>query len=74
MDPQRVREIASLGGRTAHQQGRANTWNPQTAREAALRSVEVRRANRSARVQAMSRPAQAPVPTAQPSTQPKDLT
>jgi hypothetical protein len=34
MDPARVREIASMGGRTAHQQGRAHEFTSEEAREA----------------------------------------
>jgi general stress protein YciG len=34
MDPQRQREIASLGGRAAHQSGHAHEFNSEEAREA----------------------------------------
>jgi uncharacterized protein len=34
MDPERQRQIASQGGRSAHASGRAHTWNSQTAAEA----------------------------------------
>jgi general stress protein YciG len=34
MDPARQREIASKGGRAAHEQGRAHQWTPEEAREA----------------------------------------
>ncbi|MEI6950169.1 KGG domain-containing protein [Paraflavisolibacter sp. H34] len=34
MDPQRQREIASEGGRAAHQQGVAHEWTSEEAREA----------------------------------------
>lgn len=34
MSPERQREIASLGGRAAHQQGVAHEWNADEARAA----------------------------------------
>jgi general stress protein YciG len=34
MDPQRVREIASLGGKTAHQNGTAHEFTSEEARAA----------------------------------------
>ncbi len=34
MSPERQKEIASQGGRAAHQQGVAHEWNSQEAREA----------------------------------------
>lgn len=40
----RMREIASLGGKAAHAGGKAHTWTPETARAAALKSNEVRKA------------------------------
>lgn len=34
MDRQKQREIASKGGRTAHEKGLAHQWTPEKAREA----------------------------------------
>jgi uncharacterized protein len=34
MDPQRLREIAAMGGRTAHQEGRAHTFTSEEAKAA----------------------------------------
>ena len=34
MDPNKQREIASKGGRAAHQKGTAHEWTPEQAREA----------------------------------------
>ena len=34
MDPSRQREIASKGGKAAHQKGVAHQWTPDEAREA----------------------------------------
>ncbi len=35
MDPERQREIASLGGKAAHAQGKAHLWTSETCRDAA---------------------------------------
>ena len=40
MDPARQREIASLGGRAAHQQGKAHEFTSEEARAAGRRSHE----------------------------------
>ncbi len=37
MDPQRQREIASQGGRAAHERGTAHEFSPEEAREAGRR-------------------------------------
>jgi general stress protein YciG len=42
MDPQRQREIASLGGRAAHQSGHAHEFNSDEAREAGRRRHQKR--------------------------------
>ena len=34
MDPERQREIASMGGKAAHRSGNAHEWNSEMAREA----------------------------------------
>ena len=39
-----MRQIAALGGRTAHQEGRAHRFTSAEARRAAAKSVAVRRA------------------------------
>ena len=40
MDPQRQREIASVGGRAAHQKGTAHEFNSDEAREAGRKGGE----------------------------------
>ena len=45
MDPQRQREIASEGGRAAHEKGTAHEFTSEEAREAAARAA-ARSANR----------------------------
>lgn len=49
MDPQLQREIASLGGRTAHQQGRAHRFTTEEAKEAGRLGGLARKANSDAR-------------------------
>ena len=50
MDPQRQREIASEGGRAAHEKGTAHEFTPEEAREAGRKGGQARsqsnRANR----------------------------
>jgi general stress protein YciG len=38
MDPERQREIASMGGRAAHEQGTAHEFTPEEARAAGRKS------------------------------------
>jgi general stress protein YciG len=45
MDPQRQREIASLGGRAAHQSGHAHEFTTEEAREAGRKRHAKARAN-----------------------------
>jgi hypothetical protein len=40
MDPQRQREIASVGGKAAHQRGTAHEFNSEEAREAGRKGGE----------------------------------
>lgn len=41
LSPERRREIASLGGRTAHEQGVAHQWDAESARAAGRRAQEL---------------------------------
>ncbi|MBB1283498.1 general stress protein [Flavisolibacter sp. BT320] len=47
MSPERQREIASLGGRAAHQQGVAHEWSTDEAREAGKKGGQVSGKRRS---------------------------
>jgi general stress protein YciG len=49
MDPERQRQIASMGGVTAHKEGRAHEFTPEEAREAGRLGGLKRAANRRAR-------------------------
>lgn len=40
MDPARVRQIASMGGKTAHKEGRAHQFTPEEARAAGKKRHE----------------------------------
>lgn len=48
MDPQRQREIASLGGQIAHRDGRAHEFTSEEARAAGRKGGLARAANRRA--------------------------
>ena len=52
MDPQRQREIASEGGRAAHERGTAHEFTSEEAREAGRKGGQARAENRSARPRA----------------------
>ena len=57
MDPQRQREIASEGGRAAHERGTAHEFTSEEAREAGRKGGQARAENRSARQRASAVPA-----------------
>ena len=42
MDPERQKQIASLGGRAAHQQGTAHEWSSEEARAAGRKGGQAR--------------------------------
>jgi general stress protein YciG len=46
MDPQRVREICSMGGQAAHRKGTAHQFTSEQAREAGRKGGASRAANR----------------------------
>ncbi len=46
MTPERHREVASMGGRAAHEQGVAHEWTTEEAREAGRRGGHVSRGGR----------------------------
>lgn len=47
MDPSRQREIASKGGKAAHQKGVAHQWTPDEAREAGRKGGRTARDRRN---------------------------
>ena len=46
MSPERQREIASKGGRAAHEKGTAHEWTPDDARRAGRKGGQVSRGGR----------------------------
>ena len=54
MDPQRQREIASEGGRAAHEKGTAHEFTSEEAREAGRKGGQARSANRRAAMAAQN--------------------
>jgi general stress protein YciG len=54
MDPQRQREIASEGGRAAHEKGTAHEFTSEEAREAGRKGGMARSANRRSAAQSSS--------------------
>lgn len=55
MDPQRQREIASLGGKAAHASGRAHEFNSAEAREAGRKGGRAGRRKAAEAAEAASR-------------------
>jgi len=47
MDPEKQREIASKGGKAAHESGNANEFTPEEAREAGRKGGQAGTANRT---------------------------
>lgn len=48
MDPARQREIASRGGKKAHERGTAHQWTSETGKAAASKAAHVRAAQEKA--------------------------
>lgn len=65
MSPEKQREIASKGGRAAHQKGTAHEWTSEEARNAGRKGGQVSRGGRGRLVIGPDQPAsmQADVPT-----------
>lgn len=53
MSPEKQREIASKGGRAAHQKGTAHEWNSEEARTAGRKGGQVSRGGRGRLPEAM---------------------
>ena len=59
MSPERQREIASKGGRAAHEKGTAHEWTPDEARRAGRKGGQVSRGGRGRLPDAEATPAEA---------------
>jgi len=72
MSPEKQREIASKGGRAAHEKGTAHEWTADEARNAGRKGGQVSRGGRGRLIAApetMAAPAAPPAPTADSLTQ-----
>ena len=58
MSPERQREIASKGGRAAHEKGTAHEWTPDEARRAGRKGGQVSRGGRGRLPDAEATPAE----------------
>ena len=57
MDPAKQREIASKGGRAAHQKGTAHEWTSEEARSAGRKGGQISRGGRGRLVESQDQPA-----------------
>jgi len=57
MSPEKQREIASKGGRAAHQKGTAHEWTSDEARSAGRKGGQISRGGRGRLVPSMGEPA-----------------
>ena len=71
MSPEKQREIASKGGRAAHEKGTAHEWTPDEARNAGRKGGQISRGGRGRLVPGsageMNNPSGAPVSGMEPS-------
>ncbi|HET7695756.1 MAG TPA: KGG domain-containing protein [Vicinamibacterales bacterium] len=61
MSPEKQREIASKGGRAAHQKGTAHEWTSDEARNAGRKGGQISRGGRGRLVEPAPEPSPAPV-------------
>jgi uncharacterized protein len=59
MSPEKQREIASKGGRAAHQKGTAHEWTSDEARNAGRKGGQISRGGRGRLIEPMDAPADA---------------
>ena len=59
MSPEKQREIASKGGRAAHQKGTAHEWTSEEARSAGRKGGQISRGGRGRLVESSSEPVEA---------------
>jgi len=62
MSPEKQREIASKGGRAAHEKGTAHEWTADEARSAGRKGGQVSRGGRGRLVMPPAEPTSSPVP------------
>ena len=61
MSPEKQREIASKGGRAAHQKGTAHEWTSEEARSAGRKGGQISRGGRGRLVETEQAPVASPV-------------
>ncbi len=61
MSPEKQREIASKGGRAAHQKGTAHEWTSEEARSAGRKGGQISRGGRGRLVEPPMQPSASPV-------------
>lgn len=61
MSPEKQREIASKGGRAAHQKGTAHEWTSEEARSAGRKGGQISRGGRGRLVEPSMQPSAAPI-------------
>lgn len=62
MSPEKQREIASKGGRAAHEKGTAHEWTPEEARTAGRRGGQISRGGRGRLQQSVVPGTNLPIP------------
>lgn len=70
MTPEKQREIASKGGRAAHQKGTAHEWTSEEARSAGRKGGQISRGGRGRLVEPEPSAAMSAVDTNEPSSTP----
>jgi uncharacterized protein len=63
MSPERQKEIASKGGRAAHEKGTAHEWTPEEARRAGRKGGQVSRGGRGRLAEMADTPTDTPTDT-----------
>jgi uncharacterized protein len=70
MTPEKQREIASKGGRAAHQKGTAHEWTSEEARSAGRKGGQISRGGRGRLIESDAAPALSATETADASERP----
>ena len=70
MTPEKQREIASKGGRAAHQKGTAHEWTSEEARSAGRKGGQISRGGRGRLIESDAAPAMPATETADASERP----
>jgi len=74
MSPEKQREIASKGGRAAHEKGTAHEWTADEARNAGRKGGQVSRGGRGRLIVPAAEPTSSPAATPEPLASSNPLT